>query len=71
MASNQEKLNLDDSKKCFPRRAVRHWNWLPRDIVEAPTLTSVQRQVGWAPEQAAQAGGVPAHGRWELELDDL
>ena len=29
---------MDIRKKSFTLRVVRHWNWLPRDVVDAPSL---------------------------------
>jgi len=56
------RFRSDIRNKFFTMRAVKHWNRLPAEPVDAPFPGSVQGQVGWGFEQPGLVEGVVLRG---------
>jgi len=71
----QEGVGLDIRRKFFTQRVMTHWNRLPKEIVDAPSLDPHPL---WMPQGQAACGsgqpglvvGNPAHSRGVETNDD-
>ena len=41
----QGKFRLDNRKKCLTQRVVMHWNRLPKEAVDAPSLDAFEARL--------------------------
>ena len=41
----QERFRLDIRRKYFTQRVVMHWNWLPKEVVDAPSLDAFKARL--------------------------
>lgn len=70
MALKEGRFRLGVRKECFTQWVVRHWNGLPGEAVDAPSLESFRARLDGALGKPDLVVGNSAHGKG-LELDDF
>ena len=59
----QRSLRLDMRRKVFTQRVVTHWNRLPKEVVDAPSLEAFKARLDVALGQPGIMAGDPPHSR--------
>ena len=65
----QGRFGLDIRRKLFTQRVVMHWNKLPKEVVDAPSLEAFKARLDVALGSLVWRL-VPLHIAWGLKLDD-
>jgi len=59
----KQRFRLDIRKNFFTRRVVKHWNRLPRGVVDAPALEIFKRCI------AAELGDMVKWWTWQCQVN--
>ena len=65
----QERFRLDSGRKFFAQRVVTHWNRLPKEVVDAPSLEAFKARLDVALGSLVKWLAI-LHIAEELKLDD-